>query len=202
MKIFPFTAMLSRMKYIARWGLMRSNRTENLSEHTAETAQLAHVLALLAKEKFGKKVRPNEIAVVALYHDASEIITGDLPTPVKYNNDQLKTAYKKLEREAELSFLPAMPSEIREAMQPVLTTELLTEEEYKLMKAADKLSALIKCLEEEESGNKEFVSAKAEQIRALQEMHLQEVDYFMECMLPAYSYTLDELMREAKAPAI
>ncbi len=201
MKIFPFTAMLSRMKYIARWGLMRSNRTENLSEHTAETAQIAHVLALLAKEKFGKNVRPSEIAVVALYHDASEIVTGDLPTPVKYNNEQLKTAYKKLEREAELSFLPAMPSEIREEMQPVLTAELLTEEEYKLMKAADKLSALIKCLEEETSGNKEFLSAKAEQLRALEEMQLPEVDYFMEHMLPAYSYTLDELMHQAKTPA-
>ena len=201
MKMYPFSALLSRMKYITRWGLMHAGRTETLSEHTAETAQLAHLLCLLSKEKFGRPVRPERVAAAALYHDASEIVTGDLPTPVKYHNRALAGAYKDLEREAQLSYWPMLPAEVRGEMACLLTEEDLTELEKKLLKAADKLSALIKCVEEEQSGNREFLSAKSAQLSALRAMELPEVTFFLSQMLPCYTETLDSLMSRADEKA-
>ena len=159
MTVYPFSALLSRMRYIARWGLMRAARQENLAEHTAETAQLAHLLALLARDRFSAPVSPERVAVAALYHDASEILTGDLPTPVKYNNEELKTAYKALEREAEERLAALAPPEVRDGLRGALCGDGLTEREKRILKAADKLSALIKCVEERQGGNLEFESA-------------------------------------------
>ncbi len=196
MAVHTFSALLSRMKYILRWGLMRSSRPETLAEHTTETAQIAHLLAVVARDRFGKEVHPDRLAAVALYHDASEIITGDMPTPVKYNNQSLQSAYKALEEEAARSYMALLPEDLAGSMQPYFTAEQLSTEEKTLLKAADKLSALIKCIEEEQSGNREFAAAKEAQLHSLTEMGLPEVDFFMVSLLPAYSYTLDKLMQK------
>ena len=196
MKCYPFAALLSRMRYITRWGLMRAVRQENLAEHTAETAQLAHLLALLAQHCFDAGVDPQRVAVAALYHDAAEILTGDLPTPVKYSSELLKNAYKELERQAEARLTALAPPQIRQPLGHAVSGDTLNEREKKILKAADRLSALIKCIEERQSGNLEFASAEASQRKALAEMKLPEADYFIETMLPAYTRTLDELKAE------
>ena len=191
---YAFCALLARMKYITRWGLMRASRPESLSEHTAETAILAHILALVARDVLGQTaVRPETVAVAALYHDASEILTGDMPTPVKYKNEALKTAYKSLEYESAASLASLAPDVLAPTLRPLLTGEALTDEEQTLLKAADRLSALVKCLEEERSGNTEFKSAKAQQLERLSAMHCPAADYFMRHFLPCYEKTLDEL---------
>ena len=196
MKLYPFSALLSRMRYINRWGLMRAARQENLAEHTAETAQLAHLLALIAARQFEAQVAPERVAVAALYHDAAEILTGDLPTPVKYSSALLKAAYKALEREAEQQLAALAPPKIRAPLAEAIGGGGLNERERRILKAADRLSALIKCIEERQSGNLEFASAEAAQREALAGMKLPEADYFIETMLPAYTRTLDELRAE------
>ena len=196
MKLYPFNALLARMKYIARWGLMRSSRTESLSEHAADTAILAHTLCLVGNHICGKNLRAETVAVAALYHDAGEIITGDMPTPVKYKNEALRKAYKSLERDAADSLTKLLPCELQSAMGGYLREDILTDDEQKLLKAADRLSALIKCIDEEQAGNREFAGAKAQQSAALQKMALPEVQYFMDNMLPCYAWTLDELSAE------
>ena len=196
MKLYPFSALLSRMRYINRWGLMRAARQENLAEHTAETAQLAHLLALIAARQFAAQVAPERVAVAALYHDAAEILTGDLPTPVKYSSALLKDAYKALEREAERQLAALAPPKIRAPLAEAIGGGGLNERERRILKAADRLSALIKCIEERQSGNLEFASAEAAQREALAGMNLPEADYFIETMLPAYTRTLDELRAE------
>ncbi len=193
---YAFCALLSRMKYISRWGLMRSSRQENLSEHTAETAIIAHILGLIAQTIFNHTgIRPETMATAALYHDASEILTGDMPTPVKYKNNRLKTAYKELEAESAQSLSLLLPPELQETMLPLLTGTALGEEEALLLKAADRFSALIKCLEEESSGNTEFQSAKKEQLARLQEMNHPAVFYFLDNLLPCYQKDLDQLTK-------
>ena len=147
--LYPFNALLARMKYITRWSLMHSTRAESLSEHTCDTALLAHTLCLIARRYTGTPCRPKTVAVAALYHDAPEIITGDLPTPVKYYSATLRDAYKAMERESVASMTAMLPDELAEEVAPFLTGELLTAEEAKLLKAADRLSALVKCLEEQ-----------------------------------------------------
>lgn len=196
MNEYTFSALISRMKYINRWGLMRSARTENLSEHTAETAFLAHMLCNINVNIFGGSARGETVATAALYHDVSEILTGDMPTPVKYKDEQLKQAYKKTEADAARRIAQMLPPRLKESMQGYITGEILTEYEKKLLKAADRLSALIKCMEEENSGNREFKGAAEQQTASLREMRLPEADYFMEKMLPCYSYTLDELSNQ------
>ena len=193
--LYPFSALLSRMKYITRWSLMRSNRRESLSEHTADTALLAHMLCLIARRYTGTPCRPKTVTVAALYHDAPEIITGDMPTPVKYKNEGLRTAYKALERESALAMAAMLPDELSEEITPYISGQILTAEEQRLLKAADRLSALIKCMEEAGSGNREFDAALAQQKQALAEMHCPEADWFMEHCLPCYSQNLDELTR-------
>lgn len=193
MKQYPFSALLSRQKYIARWGLMRCTRTETLAEHTAETAQLAYLLGCIANAKAAAGVSPEKIAAAALFHDAGEILTGDLPTPVKYKNETLKTAYKALEKTAEDSLLAMLPAEVAEQMSPAVSGSSLKAREKKILKAADKLSALIKCVEERQSGNQEFARAEQAQRDALADMALPEADYFIREMLPLYEKTLDEL---------
>ena len=191
----PFCAMLSRMKYIPRWSLMRCARTENLAEHTAETAQLAHVLCCASNALFGGDVRADKVAAAALYHDAPEIITGDLPTPVKYRSTEMKNAYKKIEQEAQGELLAMLPEELRTVMTPALYAADLTAQEKKLLKAADRLSAVIKCVIEAGSGNGEFASAYDQQMEALHAMECPEAEWFITTMLPAYTRTLDELTR-------
>ena len=197
MKTYPFHALLSRMKYITRWALMRNARPESLSEHTADTAILAHALCLIAIHctGTGEGIRPDTVAAAALYHDAPEILTGDMPTPVKYKNDALRTAYKAVESESARTMASLLPPELQEVEEGYLTGVVLNDAERKLLKAADRLSALIKCMEEESSGNREFSAALAQQRQALCSMNCPEADYFIEHMLPCYNQNLDELTR-------
>ena len=195
MKTYPFNALVSRMKYIRRWSLMHAARPETLSEHTAETAILAHTLCLIAREVTGTPVRPETVAVAALYHDAPEIMTGDMPTPVKYKNERLRSAYKALEEESARQMADLLPPALRAEMTGYLTGRCLSDSEKRILKAADRLSALIKCTEEVQAGNREFASALAQQKAAITAMHCPEADYFLEHMLPCYAQNLDELTR-------
>ena len=195
-----FFAMLARMKLIRRWGLMFSTRDENLSEHSLDTAFFMHALLSLHNRRF---LTPGEEpldlgtgVLLAIYHDAAEILTGDLPTPVKYSSALLKDAYKALEREAEQQLAALAPPKIRAPLAEAIGGGGLNERERRILKAADRLSALIKCIEERQSGNLEFASAEAAQREALAGMKLPEADYFIETMLPAYTRPLDELRAE------
>ena len=192
--LYPFSALLARMKYITRWSLMHSTRAESLSEHTCDTALLAHMLCLIARRYTGTPCRPKTVAVAALYHDAPEIITGDMPTPVKYSSPTLRDAYKALETESVRCMTGLLPDELSEELSPFISGELLTAEEKRLLKAADRLSALIKCTEEQRSGNHEFDAALAQQKAALQALPCPEADWFIEHCLPCYTQNLDELI--------
>ena len=193
--LYPFSALLARMKYITRWSLMHSTRAESLSEHTCDTALLAHLLCLIAKHYTGTPCRPEVVAVAALYHDAPEIITGDMPTPVKYHSPALRDAYKALETESVRSMAALLPAELAAELTPCMDGSVLTAEEHRLLKAADRLSALIKCTEEQRSGNHEFDAALTQQRAALQAMHCPEADWFLEHCLPCYTQNLDELTK-------
>ena len=185
-----FYALLSRMRYISRWGLMRSSIPENVQEHSHETAVYAHALGIIRCEIFGGECDPDHLAVLAVYHDASEILTGDLPTPIKYHDGAIRDAYKKVESAADDKLLAMLPESLRAAYEPAFHA---SEEEERLVKAADKLSALCKCIEERKTGNREFLSAEEQTRRALEEMHLPEADWFMEHCLGAFEKNLDEL---------
>ena len=195
-----FLAILSRMKYIERWSLMRSSRAENLSEHSLEVALIAHMLCVIGNVRYGRALDAERATLVALYHDASEIVTGDLPTPVKYHDGAIRDAYKAVERNAEERLLDALPSDLRPAFEDVLWPAAdANEDEFhlrRLVKAADKVSALIKCVEEARSGNTEFRSAEASTRAAVDEMaaELPEVADFMREFFPSYGATLDELL--------
>ncbi len=196
-ELFPLSALLGRMKYIDRWSLMHNSRKESLSEHTTDTALLAHILCLIGREYVGtgEELRPEVVATAALYHDASEILTGDMPTPVKYKNETLRAAYKNLEYESASAMADLLPDRLQEKMKGYLTGDALREREKKILKAADRLSAIIKCIEEEKGGNSEFSTAGKQQLAALHEMDLPEAEYFVEHMLPCFSQNLDELTR-------
>lgn len=189
---YHFFALLGRMKYIDRWGLMRNTRLENIQEHSHMVAVLAHALAVIDREKFGGKVDPKEAALAGLYHDASEILTGDLPTPVKYDNPAIQDAYKAVERVAADKLLSLLPQEMQGDFAPYVREEL-EPELLRIVKAADKLSAHIKCLEEGKAGNCEFRLATKQTRQALVEMEFPALEYFMEQFLPAFELTLDEL---------
>lgn len=186
-----FFAYISRMRFIQRWALMRNTASENVQEHSHQVAVLAHALALIRNEKFGGRVDPGAVAAAALYHDASEILTGDMPTPIKYDNPAIRTAYKDVETVAAGKLLGMLPQELQAAYAPVLTE--VDPEVERLVKAADKLSAHIKCLEELKAGNTEFREAAAQTRRALEGFAMPEVKYFMDTFLPSFSLTLDEL---------
>ena len=190
-----FFSMLLRMKYIDRWALMRSTQRETLAEHTLDTAILAHALAVIGQTRFQKDVCPERAAALAMFHDASEIITGDMPTPVKYSSPGLRDAYKALETESVDSMTRLLPPELAEEISPFITGSLLTAEEKRLLKAADRLSALVKCMEEQRSGNHEFDAALRQQREALEGMHCPEADWFMAHCLPCFTQNLDELTR-------
>ena len=186
-----FFAYISRMRFIQRWALMRNSYSENIQEHSHQVAVLAHALAVLRNEKFGGHVDPGAVAVAALYHDASEILTGDMPTPIKYDNPAIRTAYKDVEAVAEHKLLNMLPEELRGVYAPILTVE--DPEIEALVKAADKLSAYIKCVEELKAGNNEFREAAAQTRKALESYGMPEVESFLETFMDSFSLTLDEL---------
>lgn len=186
-----FFAYISRMRFIQRWALMRNTAPENVQEHSHQVAVLAHALAVIRNEKFGGRLDPGAVAVAALYHDASEILTGDMPTPIKYDNPAIQGAYRDVEKMAEQKLLGMLPQELREVYAPILTVP--DEETRRLVKAADKLSAHIKCLEELKAGNLEFRQAAEQTRRALESYDLPEVRYFIDIFLESFSLSLDEL---------
>ncbi len=188
-----FFAMMARMKYINRWALMRNSSEENISEHSMEVAMLAYALAVIGNIRLGQDYQAEHIAMLGLFHDCTEIITGDMPTPIKYDNPEIQKAYKQIEKGAAFQLLNKLPDDLRQAYEPLLIEEPEDIEALKLVKAADKLSALIKCIEEEKAGNQEFNSAKYSLEKSVQEMKSPEADVFCKEFLPAYYQTLDEL---------
>ncbi len=187
-----FYALLSRMRYITRWGLMRNSFSENIQEHSHQVAVLAHALALIRREILGLEgPDPDRCAVAALYHDASEILTGDMPTPIKYHDPEIRAAYKRVERLCGERLLDMLPQQLRPFYAPYVLEEDAQLEP--IVKAADKLSAYIKCVEEQKAGNTEFDSAAAQTMAALKALERPEVEWFLAEALPAYSWNLDEL---------
>ena len=186
-----FFAYISRMRFIQRWALMRNTAPENVQEHSHQTAVLAHALAVIRNERFGGTVDPGAVAVAALYHDAGEILTGDMPTPIKYGNPAIQHAYQQVEAVAERRLVGMLPPELQAVYAPILT--LVDRETARLVKAADKLSAYIKCVEELKAGNTEFREAAAQTRRALEEYGLPEVEYFLDTFMDSFSLSLDEL---------
>ena len=187
-----FYALMGRMRYITRWGLMRNTFSENIQEHSHQVAVLAHALALIRRDILGLQgPDPDSCAVAALYHDASEILTGDLPTPIKYYNPDIKTAYKQVERIAGERLLDMLPPQLRQ----VYASWVLEEDETvtPVVKAADKLSAYIKCVEEQKAGNTEFDSAAQQSMEAMKAMGMPELDWFIDNCLEAFSLNLDQL---------
>lgn len=186
-----FFAIISRMKYINRWGLMRNTINENISEHSLETAFIAHVLALYRNVRFGGNVDSERASLLAMYHDATEIITGDLPTPVKYYNAEIKAEYDKVEKMAEEKLLSYLPEDLRGYYAPLFSKTEEDKELWVLVKAADKLSALIKCIEERQMGNSDFTEAEKSTLQAVHDMALPEAEEFISEFLSAYHLTLD-----------
>ena len=188
-----FFALAARMRNIRRWGLMRNSFEENLLEHSQMTAVLAHALALIRRDVFGRDADPDRAAAAALFHDMSEIITGDMPTPVKYLNEDIRRSYKAVESQAEAQLAQLLPEELRPSYAELLRGG--SGETRELVKAADKLAAYIKCIEELRAGNEEFRSAEQQIRTALEASELPEIAYFMERFLPAFGMTLDELTK-------
>ena len=186
-----FFAYIFRMRYIARWALMRNTRTENVQEHSYEAAVLSHALAVIGRDVFHKDLNPDRTAAAALFHDAPEIITGDMPTPIKYNNPALKDAYKRVEAAAQDKLLSMLPPELAPAYEPLVRESEKDVGRY--VKAADKLAAWLKCQEELKAGNGEFGRAADETMAALRSMNMEEVDWFMERMGQTFRLTLDDL---------
>jgi 5'-deoxynucleotidase len=186
-----FLAYLLRMKYINRWSLMRNTLNENIAEHSLQVAIIAHLLANIKNTYFDGKLDPDRVAAIAMYHDVNETITGDLPTPIKYFNPEIKKAYKSIEKIANEKLISMLPEELRSIYGKLVFNE--DEEVIKIIKATDKLSAYIKCIEEEKAGNSEFRKAKDSIYEQLTAVNLPEVEFFMEKLIPSVSLTLDEL---------
>lgn len=188
---YHFYAMLSRMKNVYRWHTMRNTKPENLSEHTLETAFVAHALALIHNSRCGGNVDADKAAVLALFHDTSEIITGDMPTPIKYFNPEIKDAYKKIEKVAENKLISLLPEYLQGEFKDIYgeQDEILT----KIIKAADKISAYIKCIEELKMGNGEFAVAKQTTEKAIMDLNFDAAKIFMEEFIPSFTLSIDEL---------
>ena len=192
--ISHFFAYLSKLRWIRRWGLKRNAIDENVMEHSWEVATIAHALALIHNRRCGGSVDANAVATAALFHDASEVITGDLPSPVKYHNPNITAAYKALERAAEHDLLALVPAELREDYRQLLLEEQLPASHRKLVKAADVLAAYVKCLAELRAGNTEFADAAEDIRQRLAALAMPEVEYFLATFLPSYRLTLDQLL--------
>jgi len=191
-----FLAYLSRLRLIRRWSLMRNTQPENDAEHSLQVALIAHALALIARKRYQRTVNPDHVLSLAVYHDATEVMTGDLPTPVKYNNEELRDAYHRLEALSAERLLALLPTDLRSSYVPYMKQE--SGYEHTLVKAADKISAYIKCLEEQRAGNREFDYAAENVRRSIDAMDLPEVKDFLLDFLPAFSMTLDELNHPTK----
>lgn len=187
-----FFALISRMRYIERWSLMRNSINENIQEHSHMVAVIAHALGVIRRDVFGIPCDANACAAVALYHDASEILTGDLPTPIKYHDKLITDAYRRVETIANEKLVKMLPPELQGAFEPLLTGDM-QRELHPIVKAADKLSAYIKCIEERKAGNNEFLSAEAQTLEAIHAYGLPEAEYFLEHFIPAFEKNLDEL---------
>ncbi len=187
-----FFAMVNRMKFIDRWSLMNNSSKENIAEHSHSVAVIAHALAVIGNKKFGKSYNAERVSLLALYHDTTEVITGDMPTPVKYYNEEIKSVYKDIEHIAGERLLAMLPEEFREDYNPFFEKQESDKELWTLVKAADKIDALIKCIEETRMGNKEFEKALITQQEKIDEINLDEVKYFKEHFLSSYYLTLDE----------
>ncbi len=190
---FHFFSMLSRMKYISRWGLMNNTKTENISEHSLQTAFFAHILVMLENKRFNGNLDPQRAAVLAMYHDCSEILTGDMPTPIKYFDPNIVEAYKKIEEKSCEKLVSMLPEDVQQEYKSILFFEDNQDKELvKFVKAADKLSALVKCIEELRMGNDEFKKAKETTEAVLKQMNMPAVDAFMEEFLPSFYLSLDD----------
>jgi 5'-deoxynucleotidase len=191
-----FFAHLFRMKLINRWPLMRNVNTENVAEHSHQVAMVAHMLAVIAQQRFGKNLNPERLATLALYHDASEVITGDLPTPVKYFNPQIAIEYKKIEAIAEQRLLALLPAELQQVYQEFLLSTSYSDEEKLLVKAADHLCAYVKTIEEISAGNHEFTIAKRRLEKILLNYPQPEVKYFLDTFTASFALSLDEISQD------
>lgn len=191
-----FFAHLSRMKLINRWPLMRNIRTENVQEHSLQVAMVAHALALIRNKYFDGELDPNQVATIAMFHDVSEVITGDLPTPVKYSNPIIRDEYKKIEKLAEQKLINMAPDEFREDYARLIDHHFHNKDIAFIVKAADVICAYLKTLEELSAGNKEFELAKKRLDKMLKDYHSKEVDYFIKAYVPSFSLSLDEITQE------
>lgn len=192
MKDNHFFAMMSRMKYINRWGLMRNTFNENICEHSLEVAMIAHALGVINNVFFGGHINAERLALMGMYHDSTEIITGDMPTPIKYYSPQIRDAYKDVEVIAKEQLLSGLPEAMREVYSSILADSEQEKELWRYVKAADKISAYIKCIEEQHMGNRDFEKAGESIRQIIDDMHMPEADYFMVNFLPAYMLTLDD----------
>ena len=190
-----FYAYLSRLRWIKRWGLKRNAHEENVMEHSWEVSVIAHTLALIKNRYYNGSVDANAVAAAALYHDITEVITGDLPTPIKYHSEEINTAYKQIEKQAEKELLNLLPEELRPDFQRLIHHDQMPEEHVRIIKAADKISAYLKCQAELKAGNAEFETAASELSRILNEYRQPEVIFFMQAFAPSCGLTLDGLMK-------
>lgn len=190
-----FFAFTSRTKYINRWALMRNTRYETLSEHSAEVAQLCYALAIIGNERLGKNYNCERAALLGLYHDTPEIITGDLPTPVKYYSKETKEAYKAVEKNASKQLLSMLPDDLLSSYEPLFKRKNEDKELWKLVKAADKISGYLKCIEERKAGNSEFCEAEKTQLKSMEKLDCEELKIFTEEFLPSFEKTLDQMKK-------
>lgn len=189
--MYHFFAYLSRLKLIRRWGLMRSTQAENDAEHSLQVAMIAHGLAVIGRERYGRPVEPEHVLALAVYHDATEVITGDLPTPVKYHSAALRTSYAQVESLAAQRLAAMLPEDMQGAFAPYLAQK--DDDAHRLVKAADRISAYVKCMEEQRAGNREFDAAGEKILQSIREIDLPEVRDFMAEFVPSFNVTLDEL---------
>ena len=195
MKMSTYFAYLTRLRWIKRWGLMRNSYNENVMEHSWEVSVIAHTLALIKNQIFNGHINANAVAVAALYHDVTEVITGDMPTPIKYHSPDILQSYKAIEKLAGLKLTALLPTELTEQLQPLLCHEGISIEVQELVDIADKISAYLKCFAEADAGSKEFQTAADELLAKISASKLPEVDYFMKVFIPACGLTLDNLMK-------
>ena len=188
-----FFAMLNRLKYINRWALMRNTQNENLSDHSVQVAFIAHALALIGNEKLNKNYNVDRVSTLAMYHDVTEILTGDMPTPIKYKNETLKKAYKDVEKEAAQRLLKMLPDYLVKSYDNILMPSDADKKLMSLVKAADKICAYIKCIDEKKAGNREFLSAENENLKQIKNLNCEEADIFMKEFINAFNLNLDEL---------
>jgi 5'-deoxynucleotidase len=190
---YHFFAFLSRMKYINRWGLMRNTCTENIQEHSLQVAIVAHGLAVIRNTYFNGEVNPERVAILAMFHDCNEIITGDMPTPIKYYNPQISKIYKDIEDISKEKIISMLPEEMADEYYSLFFKNPDDVDCWKLVKAADRISAYIKCIEEVKAGNSEFRKAGETILKTIRELDMEEVNYFMDKFIPSFNLSLDEI---------